>query len=333
MYDADRTWLQCSASTPGSTVRRRMKTAIVVMTLVTVGALYERPGRSQTATTNLDSVEVQTIHVQGNVYMLVGAGGNMTVQVGNDGVLVVDTQYEQLAPKLVAAIRKLSEKPIVWMVNTAVDADHTGGNDALPKLANAAVRQNVRIIAHENVVNRMSAAPRGADPVVPDKLWPNDEYFLPQKDFSFNGEAVVVSHMPAAHTDGDSIVFFRSSNVLSVGDIFMPGRYPVIDLQKGGSVQGLVNALNRILQITVPLKYQEGGTYVIPGHGRICDEADVVEYRDMVTIIRDRVQDLIKKGKTLDQVKAAKPTRDYDTEYGPGDAFVESVYKSLTTKK
>jgi cyclase len=311
-----------------------MKTGIFLLTLATVVALYERPGRSQTAPTDLDSVEVQTLHVQGNVYMLVGAGGNMTVQVGHDGVLVVDTQYEQLAPKLVAAIRKLSEKPIVWMVNTAVDADHVGGNDALPKLANAAVRQNVRIIAHENVVNRMSAAPRGADPVVPDKLWPNDEYFLPQKDFSFNGEAVVVSHMPAAHTDGDSIVFFRSSNVLSVGDIFMPGRYPVIDLQKGGSVQGLVNALNRILQITVPLKYQEGGTYVIPGHGRICDEADVVEYRDMVTIIRDRVQDLIKKGMTLDQVKAAKPTRDYDPEYGgPNDTFLEAVYRSLSAKK
>jgi cyclase len=333
MYDADRTWLQCSASTPGRTVRR-MKAAILLLTLVTVGALYERPGRSQTVPTNLDSVEIQTIHVQGSVYMLVGAGGNMTVQVGNDGVLVVDTQYEQLATKLVAAIRKLSEKPIVWMVNTAIDADHVGGNDALPKLANAAVRQNVRIIAHENVVNRMSAAPRGADPVVPDKLWPNDEYFLPQKDFSFNGEAVVVSHMPAAHTDGDSIVFFRSSNVLSVGDIFMPARYPVIDLQKGGSVQGLVNALNRILQITVPLKYQEGGTYVIPGHGRICDEADVVEYRDMVTIIRDRVQDLIKKGMTLEQVKAAKPTRDYDPEYGgPNDTFLEAVYRSLTAKK
>jgi len=334
MYDADRTWLQCSVSTPGRTVRRKMRTFALVLTLAAVEALYARPGRSQTAPTNLDSVEIQTIPIQGNVYMLVGAGGNMTVQVGNDGVLVVDTQYEQLAPKLTAAIRKLSERPIVWIVNTAVDADHTGGNDALPKLANAAVRQNVRIIAHENVVNRMSAAPRGADPVVPDKLWPNDEYFLPQKDFSFNGEAIVVSHMPAAHTDGDSIVLFRSSNVLSVGDIFTPGRYPVIDLQKGGSVQGLVNALNRILQITVPLKYQEGGTYVISGHGRICDEADVVEYRDMVTIIRDRVQDLIKKGMTLEQVKSARPTRDYDPEYGgPNDAFLEGVYRSLSAKK
>ena len=313
---------------------KRMKTLALLLTLATVGALYERPGWSQIASTNLDSVDVQTIHVQGNVYMLIGAGGNMTLQVGNDGVLVVDTQYEQLAPKLVAAIRKLSEKPIVWIINTGVDADHVGGNDALPKLANAAVRQNVRIIAHENVVNRMSAAPRGADPIVPDKLWPNDEYFLPQKDFSFNGEAVVVSHIPAAHTDGDSIVLFRSSNVLTVGDIFTPDRYPVIDLQKGGTVQGLINALNRILQITVPLKYQEGGTYVISGHGRICDEADVVEYRDMVTIIRDRVQDLIKKGMTLEQVKSARPTRDYDPEYGgPNDAFLEAVYRSLSAKK
>jgi cyclase len=289
---------------------------------------------SQNPATNPDGGEIQTVPVQGNVYLLAGTGANITAQVGNDGVVLVDTSSEQLAPKVLAAIRKLSDKPIFWIVNTAVDADHVGGNDALPKLANAAVRQNVRIIAHENVVNRMSAAPRGAEPIVPDKLWPNDEYYLPQKDFSFNGEAIVVYHMPAAHTDGDSIVLFRSSNVLSVGDIFTPGRYPVIDLQNGGSVQGLISALNRILQLTVPLKYQEGGTYVVSGHGRICDEADVVEYRDMVTIIRDRVQDLIKKGMTLDQVKAARPTRDYDAEYGgPNDAFLEAVYRSLNVKK
>src|SRR5438876_505447 len=188
-------------------------------------------------------------------------------------------------------------------------------------------------MAQYNVYNRMAAETRGSKPVVPNKLWPNDEYFVPQKDFSFNGEAVVIYHMPAAHTDGDSVVLFRGSNVLSVGDIFTPDRYPVIDLQNGGSVQGLINALNRILQITVPLKYQEGGTYVIPGQGRICDEADVVEYRDMVTIIRDRVQDLIKKGMTLEQVKAARPTRDYDTEYPPNDAFLEAVYKSLSARK
>jgi cyclase len=302
----------------------RMKTLILAFALLGF----------QTPTPNLDNVEFQTIHVQGNVYMLAAQTGNITVQIGNDGVLLVDTQYEPLAPKITAAIRKLSDRPILWIINTNVDADNIGGNEALPRLANAGTRQNVRIIAHENVVNRMSAAPRGVEPIVPDKLWPNDEYFLPQKDFSFNGEAVVINHMASAHTDGDSIVLFRSSNVLSVGDIFTPDRYPVIDLANGGSVQGLITALNHILQITVPLKYQEGGTYVIPGHGRICDEADVVEYRDMVTIIRDRVQDLIKKGMTLEQVKAAKPARDYDPEYGGSDdAFLEAVYKSLSVKK
>jgi cyclase len=301
-----------------------MKTFILALTLF----------GSQTLPPSATGVEIQTIHVQGNVYMLAGAGANVTVQVGNEGLLVVDTQSEQLAPKIVAAIRKLSDKPILWIINTDIDSDHIGGNEAIPRLANAATRQNVRIIAHENVVNRMAAAPRGAEPIVPDKLWPNDEYSLPQKDFSFNGEAVVINHMPSAHTDGDSVVFFRSSNVLSVGEIFTPDKYPVIDLANGGSVQGLITALNRILQITVPLKYQEGGTYVIPGHGRICDEADVVEYRDMVTIIRDRVQDLIKKSMTLEQVKAAKPTRDYDPEYGgPDDAFLEAVYRSLSVKK
>src|SRR5262249_33628862 len=311
-----------------------MKTFTVISVLIAIATISERVGQSQTAPAISDNAEIQTVPVQGNVYMLAGAAGNVTVQAGPEGVLLVDTSLEQHAPKIVAAIRKLTEKPVFWIINTSVDPDHVGGNDAVPKLANAAVRQNVRIIAHENVVNPMSAAPRGEEPVVLDKLWPNDEYYLPQKDFSFNGEAIIVYHMPAAHTDGDSVVLFRSSNVLSVGDIFTPGRYPVIDLPKGGSVQGLITALNRILQLTVPLKYQEGGTYVVSGHGRICDEADVVEYRDMVTIIRDRVQDLIKKGMTLEQVKAARPTRDYDAEYGgPNDAFLEAVYKSLSLKK
>ena len=272
------------------------------------------------------------LKVQGNVYMLVGAGGNIAAQVSDDGILVVDTGAGAEASKVAAALRKLSDKPVRWVVDTSGDLDHTGGNEALARLAGtdggSGPRAVARVVAHENVLNRMTATPS-----VPGELWPNDEYYLPQKDFSFNGEAVIVYHMPSAHTDGDSIVLFRSSNVLSVGDIFTPGRYPVIDLKNGGGVEGLISALNQILKITVPLKYQEGGTYVIPGHGRICDEADVVEYRDMVTIVRDRVQDMLKKGMTLEQVKAARPTRDYDTEYGPGDVFLESVYKSLASKK
>jgi cyclase len=273
--------------------------------------------------------EIGVLKVQGNVYMLVGAGGNIAAQVGNDGILVVDTGTEAMAPKVAAALRKLSDKPILWVVDTDAEPDHMGGNDALPRLLRNGAPP--RIIAYENVLNRVSAPPAAGRAAVPEALWPNDEYFMPTKDFSFNGEAVVVYHVPAAHTDGDSMVHFRRSDVLATGDLFTPGRYPVIDVERGGSIQGLIDGVNQILRITVPLKYQEAGTYVIPGHGRLCDEADVVEFRDMVTIVRDRIRELVKKGMTLEQVQGARPTFDYDTEYNaPGArAFVEAIYQSL----
>jgi cyclase len=284
---------------------------------------------------DFSNVEIQILHVQGSVYMLVGGGGNVTVQIGDDGILLVDTNFAQLAPKIMAAIRKLSSGPVRYVVLTHVHGDHTGGTEALVKLgATPAAPAPARVVAQLNVLDRM-VTPLAGEPPVPQSLWPNDTYSTPFKDFFFDNEAVMVTHLPNAHTDGDSIVFFRRSDVLSVGDVFTPDLYPFIDLQRGGSVQGLINGLNRILDIAVPAKYQEGGTLVIPGHGRLCDEADVVEYRDMVTIIRDRVQDLIKQGKTLEQVKAAKPSRDYDTQYAAEgsfvtpDAFVESIFRSL----
>lgn len=275
--------------------------------------------------------EIGVLKVQGNVYALVGGGANVAAQIGDDGILVVDTGAEAMSPQLAAALKKLSDKAISWIVNTTSDLDHIGGNAALPKLSGLGPRQPLRIVAHENVLNRLSAPPKGKQTAVPDVLWPNDEYSQPVKDFSFNGEAVLVYHIPAAHTDGDSIVHFRRSDVLATGDVFTPGRYPVIDLDRGGSIQGVIDALNQVLRITVPLKYEEGGTYVIPGHGRVCDEADVVEYRNMVTIVRDRIRYMIGKDMTLEQVQAARPTRDYDTQYdakGSG-AFVEAIYKSL----
>lgn len=281
---------------------------------------------------NFDNTQEHLLPVQGNIYMLVGAGGNTTLQVGKDGVLVVDTQYAEMAPKILSEIRKLSDKPIVWMVNTHVDQDHSGGNAALAKLGRGP-GPGPRIIAHENVLNRMTQRVPNQPPV-PDEALPNDEYGTPQKDLFFNGEAVVIYHMPRAHTDGDSIVFFRRSDVVSVGDIFTPDQWPAIDLARGGSVEGTLDALNYILTLTVPERYQDGGTLVVPGHGRISNEADVVEYRNMLTIVRDRVQDLLKKGMTLEQVKAARPARDYETEYSERglwtkDMFVEAVYRSL----
>jgi len=305
-------------------MRQPLLRALALSAVVTTLARGQPP--------NFDNTQEHLLPVQGNTYMLAGAGGNTTLQVGKDGVLVVDTQYAEMAPKILSEIRKLSDKPIVWMVNTHIDEDHSGGNAALAKLGRGP-GPRPRIIAHENVLNRMTLRVPNQPPV-PDEALPDDEYGTPQKDLFFNGEAVVIYHMPRAHTDGDSIVFFRRSDVVSVGDIFTPDQWPAIDLARGGSVEGTLDALNYILTLTVPERYQDGGTLVVPGHGRISNEADVVEYRNMLTIVRDRVQDLLKKGMTLEQVKAARPARDYETEYSERgqwtkDMFVEAVYRSL----
>jgi glyoxylase-like metal-dependent hydrolase (beta-lactamase superfamily II) len=316
---------------------RRTLLAVGLAILGTVGATSQ--------TQNLDKVEVHVLHVQGNVYMLVGAGGNITVQIGDDGVLLVDTSYEQMSSKVVAAIRTLSNKPIRYIINTHVHADHIGGNAPIAKLGatiaggNMGVGANTgaAIIAHENVLNRMSA-PTGQQASSPSAAWPTDTYFTRKKELFFNGEAIEIIHQPSAHTDGDSIVFFRRSDVVSAGDLFLTTTFPVIDLQRGGNIHGIVEALNHILDITIPKDKQEGGTYVIPGHGRLCDEADVLEYRDMVTIVRDRIQDMVTRGMTLAQVKAARPTLDYDGQYGANtgpwttEMFIDAVYKNLSTK-
>ncbi len=292
---------------------------------------------------------IEILKVQGNVYLLTGAGSNVTVQVGDTGVLVVDTGVAERADQVVAAIRTLSDKPIQYIVNTHMHPDHTGGNDTVRKAGLTYVGANVtgnlrdagvgaQVYAHDNVLLRMSA-PTGQRADVPFGSWPTETYRSGRKQLFFNGEAVEVIHQPAAHTDGDSLVFFRRSDVVATGDIFVTTSYPFIDLERGGSIQGEVDALNRILELTVVGFQDEGGTYIVPGHGRICDQPDLLEYRDMVTIIRDRVQAAIGKGMTLEQVKTAGLTKDYDGRYGAksgfgtADRFVEAIYKSLTAKK
>jgi glyoxylase-like metal-dependent hydrolase (beta-lactamase superfamily II) len=291
------------------------------------------PGPKQIASPRDTTAGLELLPVQKNIYMLAGDGGNITLQIGKDGVLLVDTGLAQMSDQALAAIRKFTDKPIHYILNTDVDADHTGGNEAFGKAGNTItggdVADDIRgldkgaaIIAHRRVLDRMSsAAPFGA--------LPTDIYGGRQKDLYFNDEPIVLYHQPAAHTDGDSLVFFRGSDVVSTGDIFVTTSYPVIDLDRGGSIQGVIDSLNRLIDITVPAALQEGGTLVIPGHGRICDEADVVEYRDMVTIIRDRIADMLKRGMLLEQVKAARPTEDYDPRYGSSDRFIEAVYRGL----
>jgi cyclase len=272
--------------------------------------------------------EIEAVHVQGNVYMLVGAGANIAVQIGDEGVLVVDTGVAATREKVLAAIRKLSTKPIRWIINTSADADHTSGNETVSQAGQTVNGNPAAIIAHEGVLARMTELSR------PITERPLNTYFEPSRDFSFNGEAILLYHFDG-HTNGDSFVYFRGSDVLVAGDMFLTTTFPALDPQAGGSVDGLLKGLNKMLEITVPKYLQEGGTYVIPGHGRISDEADVVEFRDMVYIIRDRIQDMVKRGMTLEQVKAAKPALDYDGRYGieSGTKFIEAVYKILSEKK
>jgi glyoxylase-like metal-dependent hydrolase (beta-lactamase superfamily II) len=196
-------------------------------------------------------------------------------------------------------------------------------------------REPLKIVAQANVLNRLADPRVGESATKLQAGLPQDEYATAFKDIRFNGEPVFMLHEANAHTDGDTIVYFPKSDVISAGDVFTPGTYPFIDVANGGSINGEIAALNHIIDLAVPGHTQEGGTYVIPGHGRICDEADVVEYRDMVVIVRDRIQDLIGKGNTLEQVQAARPTLDYDTEYVSPNSFVKAndfvaaVYRSL----
>ncbi len=292
--------------------------------------------------------EVRSRLVQGNVWLINAGFVNVAAQIGPDGVLVVDTGTEAMGEKILAEIKRLAgDKPIRFIVNTHAHPDHVGGNVIVAKAGRSIISGNfareagaeaanaAKIIAHENAQLRMAGGEGQA--AAPTAAMPTDTFFVRRYDMFFNGEAIQVLHQPNAHTDGDVIVYFRKSDVLVAGDVYVNTTFPVINLQQGGSLNGIIAALNRIIEITVPKDKQEGGTYVIPGHGRIADEADVVEYLDLVTIIRDRFKDAISKKMTLEQVKAARLVRDYEGRYGATqgfwttDAFVEAAYKSLST--
>lgn len=312
-----------------------------VLALAGVPGFADAPQQTAAPAQAASSSPADSIHVwpvRDGVFMLIGPGGNSTVQIGRDGVLVVDPQTAGSATAVVAALRQLSDSPVRFVIDTTPDPDHTGGNEAVASAGQstfAGARPDVvpttngaPIYAHEKLLNRLVAA--GA----PTNAWPTFTYFGRHRDLFVNGEAVQLFYARAAHTDGDTIVMFRKSDVISAGDVFTPDRFPVIDLSAGGSIGGLLEAINFILDLAVPALDQEGGTLIVPGHGRLCDEADLSDYREMVTIVRDRVQDLIKKGKTLEQVKSAGLTRDYDgvyaTERYTGEMFVEAVYRSLS---
>lgn len=328
-------------------MRRTTSMAVIAACLAVFGP--NRPLAQQRAQ---PGDEIEVLQLQPNVYLIAGAGAHIVVQIGQDGVVVVDTGTAAKTDQVLAEIKKLTKQPIRYIINTNADPDHVGGNDKLSAAGQsiiptgglndiASAGGRAVIFAEEHVLERMSA-PTGKQAAYPTGAWPTSSYSAEvgekQKDVYLNGEAVQVFAQPAAHSDGDSVVLFRRSDVLVVGDVMDTTRFPVIDIGKGGSVQGLIDSLNRVIVMAVsstPLVWQEGGTVVIPGHGRISDKSDVVDYRDMVTIVRDIVQDLMKKGMTLDQIQKADPTKGYRKRYGTDSGswttamFVEAVYKSL----
>jgi cyclase len=296
------------------------------------------------AVVQVKDAKIGVLKVQGNVYMLVTPGGNVAVSVGDWGVLVVDPPAAEYGEAVLAEIRKLSNKPIRYVLNTSLS--HMGANSLISRagapvtggnLGAVALDNGATIIAHENVLTRLADVPEG-QPVPDADALPTTTYNVGQKEVYFNDEAVIARYEPSAHTDGDSIVIFRRSDVLAAGDIFDMTSYPRIDMAKGGNVEGVIAGLNFLLEFAIPRHEQEGGTYIIPGRGRLTDEHDLLEYRDMVTIIRDRVKAGIAKGQTLAQVKAGKPTYEYDARWGSTsgnwttDMFIEAVYKSLGGK-
>lgn len=326
---------------------------------------------------------LHVLPVQGNVYMLVGAGGNIAMSVGQDGILLVDSGREDMADRVLKVALDLATrvagspapnnctglrcagspfgwsspslnarigsparpKPIRYIINTSIDLDHSGGNARLAELPKdskilgvtfppVGVAPTANVIAHENVLNRMSEQ-KGKETAVPSAQWPTETFHIPKYKLSefFNGEGVQVMHQPNAHTDGDSMVYFRYSDVIAAGDILNPTSYPAIDTERGGTYQGMLAGLNFILDLAIPEFRSQGGTLIIPGHGRVMDTGDVANYRNMVQIIGDRIQASIEKGMTLDQIRAARPTLDYDGIYGSPDAFIEATFKSLQKKK
>jgi cyclase len=294
--------------------------------------------------------DLEVLQLRPNFYMIAGAGGNIGFQVGVDGVVVVDTGTAASADAVVAAIKKVTTQPIRYIINTSADADHVGGNVTVAKagqtlftgnggagLATNFLGGGASILSAEQVLTRMSG-PTGKASPYPVEAWPTETFNQPRKYMYLNGEGIEIFREPAAHTDGDAIVFFRRSDVVVAGDVFDTRRFPVIDVAKGGTIQGEIAALQKLVDTaipSVPIVSREEGTLVIPGHGRICDQLDVVDYRDMVTIIRDRVRDLMKQGLTLEQVKAASPARGYTRRYGSdtGSAttndFVEAIYETM----
>lgn len=299
-----------------------MKQVAAIAMLVT--SLFSTPVLAED---RFAKVEISSEPVAGNVYMLQGAGGNIAVLAGKDGTFMVDDQYAPLTAKIQKAVADLEDQPLRFVINTHWHGDHTGGNENLGK-------GGALIVAHENVRKRLSteqfieAFKRKVEPSSPAAL--PVITFTDATTFYWNGDEVRVQHVGPAHTDGDSIVHFAKADVIHMGDIYFNGTYPFIDLSSGGSVDGMIEAMDTALAMSGK------DTKIIPGHGPLSNPAEMKVQRDMLVTLRDRIQKLLDSGKSHDQVIAAKPTKDFDKQYGQGfmtpDIWTGIVYDSLAAK-
>jgi glyoxylase-like metal-dependent hydrolase (beta-lactamase superfamily II) len=299
-----------------------------------------------------DDDGLDVVKVRKNFYMIAGGGGNIGVQIGSDGIVLVDAGAAAASDRVLAALKKLTDLPIRYIIDADAGADFVGGNEKLARAgytiftnalgnpAAVAAMTNgggASILSHDSVLRRMSADTTAK---YASGALPSEAFFTPRKALRMNDEGIEILYQPAAHSNADSFVLFRGSDVVVTGDVMDMTRFPVIDLANGGTIQGEIDALNKLIDLTIaptPFIYKDVGTYVIPGHGRLCEQMEVVDYRDMVVLVRDVVADLIKQGKTLDQIKAARPALPYETRYGSQagttSAFVEAVYQSLNAPK
>ena len=328
--------------------------AWLLATVALLAAWFVMGASGSSLQAQVEDVPLEVVRVADGVHLIAGDGGNIVVQHGSDGVVLVDSGTGARSDEVLSIVESLSDRPIRYIINTTAHPDHVGGNGAISaagfELAALAtdnfrsrapnvisgVRSGAMRLAHENVLLRMSA-PAGAVSLFDEGLWPT-ESFIDRRELYLNGEGIQVIHQPAAHSDGDSIVFFRRSDVIAAGPLIDTSRFPVIDVAAGGSVEGLIDALNELLDLAIPstpLVWQPGGTVVVPGRGRVLEEADVLEYRDMVAIIRDVVRFRSDMGMTLDEVQASQPALSYAQRYGAeaGDwttaMFVEAVYRTM----
>lgn len=294
-----------------------------------------------------DGLEV--VQVRPNFYMIAGAGGNIGVQIGSDGIVLANTGSGKSNPAVIAALRKLTTLPIRYIINTDAGSEFVGGNEGLSKagmtvftnaLGNANLAEQAGILAHESVLRKMSAK-KGNSTEYPGTAWPTEAFFPARKAIRMNDEGIEVFHQNGGHSSADSFALFRSSDVVVAGDVMDTNRFPIIDIANGGSIQGEIDALNRLIELTIapiPYIYKGAGTYVIPGHGRLCEQNEVVDYRDMVVMVHDIVADLVKQGKSLAQIQAAKPALAFETRYGSTtgpwttNMFIEAVYKGVGGK-